>query len=222
MRKTGKLTSVILVLAMVLSVMFSGCSFTAPEMKISIEGKEFKLDCKVSEILDAGFELADIDHPSHVLANMPTIDARSVVQDALFIFKDGRASHVGVYVYNKSVEQKKLEDCNVYAFDLDCGPYSQNVNEANVLKVKFNGVDFRFTDRATVLTALEGQGFKFNASDKESFLKDGDAYSNSLVTATNLDGSSVTVYNDYNMQTGERTVNGFDVKLGIKYDTSGK
>jgi hypothetical protein len=221
MRKKGKLTAAVLVLVMALSVLFSGCEFTAPDMKISIDGKEFKLNCKVSEILDAGFELADIDHPSHVLASLPPLDARVVVQEPLFIYKNGKASHVGIYVYNKSVNQMALEECTVYAFDYDCGVYSQNANETNILKVTFNGIDFRFTDRASVLSKLEGQGFKFNATDKESFLKEGDAYSKSLVTATNLDGSSVTVYNDYTVQTGERTVNGFDVRLGIKYDTSG-
>ena len=74
MRKTYKYTAIILVLSLVLSVMFSGCSMSAPEMKITVDGRDFKLDCKVSEILDAGFGIADIDHASHILASYPELD----------------------------------------------------------------------------------------------------------------------------------------------------
>ena len=59
MRKTGRIMAAVIVLAMALSVFFTGCdSGSAPDMKISIDGKEFQLGCQVSEFLDAGFKLS--------------------------------------------------------------------------------------------------------------------------------------------------------------------
>lgn len=221
MRKTNKILAAVIVLLMAMSIVFTGCTAGGPSMKISIEGVEFQLDCKVSDILNAGFELADIDHPGHIMKDFPELDARTLVQEGLFIYKNGEASNVAIFVYNKSVETQRLEDCNVYCFKYDCGTYSQNAGNDNCLKVLFNGIDMRFTDRQKVLTALEGQDFHFKDADKTDFLKSGDAYSKSLIGATNTQGSFLTIFNDYNYESGERTVNGFEFKLSIKYDTSG-
>ena len=47
-----------------------------------------------------------------------------------------------------------------------------------------------------------------------------DAYSSSdLVTAGAAAGSVLTVYSNYNSNTGDSTVNGFEAKLSVKYDT---
>ena len=48
----------------------------------------------------------------------------------------------------------------------------------------------------------------------------GDAYSSSLITATNTSGCFLTVTNDYNYESGTRFVNGFECKLKVSYDTS--
>ena len=222
MKKQISSVTFLIVLSILFAVVFSGCGMAGPEMKISIEGKEFGLDCKVSEILDAGFELADIDHASHIVKDLPELDARTLVQDAFYIYKDGEASHVAVYVYNKAVNSSKFEECNVYCFKYDCGEYAGNADDDNCLKVLINGIDMRFTDRETVIAALEAQGFKFKDADKTDFFKTGDAYSKSLIGANKTSQGFLTVFNDYNYESGERSVNGCEIKLDVKYDTSGK
>ena len=53
MRKTNKILAAVIVLLMAMSIVFTGCTAGGPSMKISIEGVEFQLDCKVSDILNA-------------------------------------------------------------------------------------------------------------------------------------------------------------------------
>ena len=222
MRKSKRLTALILSMVTVLSLMFTGCgSSGAPEMKVSIEGYEFMLNCKVSEILDAGFTFADTDHVNSMMKESPVIPARTVITSGLYIFRNGEPSHVAVYVYNKTVNDMDFRDCNVYSFKYDAGVYAQNASDDNCLKVLFNGIDMRFTERKTVIEELENQGFRFKDDKKTDFFKDGDAYSSSLITATNTTGSFLTVFNDYNYESGMRFVNGFECKLKVSYDTSG-
>ena len=75
MRKTDRLMAAVIVLAMALSFVFTGCVSAAPDMKISIDGKEFELGCKVSDILDAGFKLASIDSKSKIITEYPELAA---------------------------------------------------------------------------------------------------------------------------------------------------
>ena len=222
MRKTKRLTSLILSMGIAASLTLAGCSSSsAPEMKVSIEGYEFALNCKVSEILDAGFTFADTDHVNSMMKESPVIPARTVITSGLYIFRNGEPSHVAVYVYNKTVNELDFRDCSVYSFKYDAGVYAQDASDDNCLKVLFNGIDMRFTDRKTVIEELENQGFRFNSDKKTDFFRDGDAYSSSLITATNTSGSFLTVTNDYNYESGMRFVNGFECKLKVSYDTSG-
>ena len=209
-------------MVIVASLMLAGCgSSGTPEMKVSIEGYEFALNCKVSEILDAGFTFADTDHVNSMMKESPVIPARTVITSGLYIFRNGEPSHVAVYVYNKTVNELDFRDCCVYSFKYDAGVYVQDASDDNCLKVLFNGIDMRFTDRKTVIEELENQGFRFNSDKKTDFFRDGDAYSSSLITATNTSGSFLTVTNDYNYESGMRFVNGFECKLKVSYDTSG-
>lgn len=218
---TKRFTSVILVMAIALSVMLTGCgSSGAPDMKVSIEGYEFSPGCKVSDIQDAGFTFADTDHVSTMMKESPVIPGRTVVTGGLYIFRNGEPSHVAVYVYNKSVNDMDFKDCSVYSFKYDAGVYAQDAADDNCLKVLFNGIDTRFTDRRAVIEALEDQGYHFNNDKKEDFFKDGDAYSSNLITATNTSGCFLTITNDYNYESGTRFVNGFECKLKVSYDTS--
>ena len=220
MRKTNRLTAAVIVLAMALSVLFTGCGSTAPDMKISIDGKEFQLGCVVSDLLDAGFKLATLESSSRILTEYDELEGRTLLQNSLYLYKDNESTHVRIYVMNKTVNKMTLDQCIVYAFKYDCGEYSTNVSKTPRFKVLFNGIDFRFTERQTVLSSLESQGFKFSEADKQDFFKNGDAYSTSLISVKNSNGSVLTVFNDYNYNTGDRTVNGFEFKLSVKYDTS--
>ena len=67
------------------------------------------------------------------------------------------------------------------------------------------------------MSSLEGKGFKFKDSDKQAFLNSGN--SDSYISVTNSNGSVLTVYSNYNSNTGDSTVNGFEAKLSVKYDT---
>lgn len=179
MRKTDRLIAAVIVLAMALTFVFTGCTNAAPDMKISIDGKEFELGCKVSDILDAGLELASIDSASHIITEYPELEARTLLQNSLFIYKNGESSHVAIYVMNKTVNAMTLDECIVYAFKYDCGTFSDNASRTPGIKVLFNGIDFRFAERHTVLSSLESRGFRFKDADKQDFLKSGDAYSTS-------------------------------------------
>ncbi len=222
MRITKRLTAVILIMAMALSVVLTGCgsSDSRLSMRVSIDGHQFSPGCKVSDILDAGFTLADTDHVSTMMTESPVIPARTVVTSGLYVFKNGEPSHVEIFVYNKTVNNLDLKDCDVYEFKYDAGIYAQDASDDNCLKVLFNGIDMRFTDRKKVIEELENQGFKFKEDEKTDFFKDGDAYSTYIISATNTAGHSLDVTNDYNYESGMRFVNGFECKLKVSYDTS--
>ena len=216
-----KVQSAVVILVMALSVLFTGCDSLDPSMKISIDGSEFQLDCKVSEILDAGFELAEIDHKNGIISELPDMEPRTLIRSSIYLFKDGKPSHVAIYVYNKSVNAAKFEDCSVYGFKYDCGDYANDSGETGYLDVKFNGIDMRFADRESVIGALEGQGFKFKDADKTDFFKQNDAYSSSLIGATGMFGHNLTVFNDYDYNSGNRYVNAIEFENKVEYDTSG-
>ena len=220
MRRTYKITAVLIVLAMALSVAFTGCSDAGPSMKITVDGHEFQLDCKVSEILNAGFKLSEIDHTSGLIKEFPEIEARSLLTSCVYLITPGgQLTHVGIKVYNKSVNPLKYEDCNVYSFEYECGEYGSSRNVA-AIPVRFNGLDFNFTDRAKTVGDLESQGFHFKDADKADFLKSGDAYSTSLLGATNTGSNRMYVKNSYDYETGERYINGFEFCIHLSYDTS--
>ena len=216
--KTG---AVIAVLILAFTMLFAGCDSMDPAMKITIDGTDFKLDCQVSEILNAGFELAEIDHVKGIMKEFPDMEPRTLITSSIYLFKDGKPSHVAIYVYNKSASTCRFEDCEVYGFKYDCGDYAGNANETGYLEVKFNDIDVRFADRQSVIGSLESQGFKFKDADKTDFFKTNDAYSTSLISANGMMGHHLTVYNDYDYNSGERYVNAVEFEKSVKYDTSG-
>ena len=216
-----KIEAVIIVMVMALTMIFTGCDSMDPAMKITVDGTDFQLDCKVSEILDAGFQLANIDHKNGIVTEYPEMEARTLIKSSIYLFKDNKPAHVAIYVYNKSYNTEKFEDCNVYGFKYDCGDYSGNNGETGYLDVKFNGINMRFADRQSVISDLEGQGFKFKDSDKTDYFKKNDAYSKSLISAAGMFGHHLTVYNNYDYNSGERYVNAIEFQIKVDYDTSG-
>ena len=220
-RKVLKILSVLVIMVMALSFVFTGCSSINPEMKITIDGKDLQLDCKVKDILDAGFELGETGHKNSIIKDFPDLEARTMISSSFYIFKDGVPANVGIGVYNKSYQAEKFEDCTVYEFKYDCDQYAYRANEGKCLDVKFNGIDFHFTDRQQVIGDLEGQGFKFDEKDKTSFLADNDPYSDSLLSAKGLFERHLTIFNNYDYDSGNRFINGFEFAIKIDYDTSG-
>ncbi len=216
-----KIQSVIVIMVMALVMSFTGCGSLDPEMKVTVDGTDFKLGCTVQEVLDAGFELADIDHKSGILKSYPDMEARSLTTSSIYLFKDGKPSHVAIYVCNKGTSSVKFEECTVYGFKYDCGDYARDSGETGYLDVTFNGIDPRFADRKSVIGDLEGQGFKFKDAEKTDFFKENDAYSKSLVSATGMLSHDLTVYNNYDYNSGNRYVNSIEYKEKLAYDTSG-
>ena len=219
-RRAIRIQAFIIVMVMALSFVFTGCSGVNPEMKVTIDGSEFQLDCKVSDILNAGFELAEIDHKNGIIDEFPDLEARTMIRSSFYIFKDGVPSHVGIGVYNKSTQAVKFEDCTVYEFEYNADEYYK-ANEGQYLDVKFNGIDFHFTDRESVIGDLESKGFKFDDKDKTSFFAKNDPYSEALISAKGLFERHVTIYNYYDYESGDRFINGFEVAIKLDYDTSG-
>lgn len=216
-----KIRAAIVIMVMAFAMIFTACDSLDPAMKISIDGTEFKIDCPVSEILNAGFELAEIDHVSGIMKEYPDMESRTLITNSIYLFKDGKPSHVAIYVYNKSSSACRFEDCEVYGFKYDCGDYAGNVNETGYLEVKFNDIDVRFADRQSVIGSLESQGFKFKDADKTDFFKTNDAYSTSLISANGMMGHHLTVFNDYDYNSGERYVSAIEFEKSVRYDTSG-
>lgn len=216
-----KIQSVIVIMVMAMVMLFTGCDSMDPAMKVTVDGNEFQLGCTVKEILDSGFELADIDHKNGIIHDYPDMEGRSLTTSSIYLFKDGKPSHVAIYICNKGTSTVKLEECTVYGFKYDCGSYASDSKETGYLDVKFNGIDARFADRKTVVGDLESQGFKFKDNEKADFFRENDAYSKSLVSATGMFGHDLTVYNDYDYNTGNRYVNGIEFKEKLQYDTSG-
>lgn len=220
-RNTLKIRAVIVIMIMAFTTLFAGCDSFDPAMKITIDGDTFQLDCSVSEILNAGYELAEIDHKSGITKEYPEMEPRTLITSSIYLFKDDKPSHVAIYVYNKSGNTRKFVDCDVYGFKYDCGDYSHDSSETGYLDVKFNDIDVRFADRESVIASLESQGFKFKDADKTDFFKTGDAYSSSLIGPTGLLGHTLTVFNDYDYNSGERYINAVEFKIKVEYDTSG-
>lgn len=222
MRKSFlRFQSVIVVMVMAMVMLFAGCDSMDPSMKVTVDGAEFQLGCKVSEVLDAGFELAGIDHRNGILKEYPDMEARSLTTSSIYLFKGGKPSHVAIYVCNKGTSSARFEECTVYGFKYDCGDYAHDKDETGYLDVTFNGIDARFADRNSVISSLEDQGFKFKDAEKTDFLKENDAYSKSLISATGMFGHDLTVYNNYDYNTGNRYVNSIEYKEKLAYDTSG-
>ena len=209
MKQLKKISALLLAMVTVMTVFLSGCGSSGPDMKISIGDKTFELGCKVGSILDAGYVLADADDVDEIMADPGKIGKRTVIENGFYLFKNGAPAHVAIYICNMTVNEVDLKDCVVYGFKYNAGQFRANHNMTGYIKVQFNGIDMRFTDRDTVLSALESKGFKFKNDEKTNFVKSGDPSSRSYITATNSSGPVLTIFNDYNFDNGSRTVNGF-------------
>lgn len=205
----------------VLSVLFTGCSFTDPEMKISIDGNEFSLDCKVQDLIDAGYDISSIDHKSQIIkdSDYPVIGARIMDQKNYYLInKSGVACNVAFNVYNNSSSDCPLNECKVYLFKYDAGTYSEYVTKSiEGPVVLLNGIDFKFTDCKETVDALTSAGFKFNSSDVDAFSAN-DMYGKSVIGPTGLGGHNMSVFHDYDYDEGIVRVNGFEISIKLKYE----
>ena len=218
--RTKKVFSVVVILAMMVSVLCTGCSAFDPEMKISIDGKEFSLDCKVQDLIDAGYDISSIDHKSQIIkdSDYPVIGAMIMDQKNYYLINEsGVACNVAFNVYNISSSDRPLNECKVYLFKYDAGTYSEYITKSiEAPVVLLNGIDFKFTDCKETTDALASAGFKFKSSDVDAFSAN-DMYGQSVIGPTGLGGHSMSIFHDYDYNEGVVRVNGFEISLKLNY-----
>ncbi|MBP5180372.1 MAG: hypothetical protein J6127_03680 [Clostridiales bacterium] len=219
--RTKKVYSAAIILAMIVSMIFAGCAGMDPEMKISIDGKEFMLDCKVQDFIDAGFSISSINHQSEILSesDYPVIDSMIMDQTNYYLISEGGIPcDVAFNVYNDGSSNLDLSECKVYQFKYDAGTYAEYAN-SNIEKpeVLFNGVDCRFTDCAETANALNETGFRFSSDDIDAFSAD-DMYGTSVIGPSGLMGHNVSLFHDYDYTEGVVRTNGFEFSLKLDYE----
>ncbi|MBR5772565.1 MAG: xanthine phosphoribosyltransferase, partial [Clostridia bacterium] len=52
------------------------------------------LDCSVSELLNAGYELAEIDHKSGITKEYPEMEPRTLITSSIYLFKDDNINKI--------------------------------------------------------------------------------------------------------------------------------
>lgn len=201
-----------IIVSVYISIMISGCSSSKSHAIISIDNVDFHLGCKVSEIVNAGFQIGESDHIRSVYyMGLPEIDARTTDIYDYFIFKDFVPSHVGIGVYNPSDQSVGLEDCIVYKFSYNCGDYL----DANIesVDVRLNKTSFQFSDKKQVIESLELQGYKFEENSKADFMtmsEEGSKYLNALQESAEC---KVVIYDIYDSKTNTRLIDGFEISI---------
>lgn len=201
-----------IIVSVYISIMLSGCSSAKSQAIISIDNIEFELGCKVSEIVDAGFQLGESDHfRSIYYMGLPEIAAGTTNSYEFYIFKDWVPSHVGIGVYSPSDQSVGLEDCIVYKFSYTCGDYL----DANIesVDVRLNKTSFQFSDKKQVIESLESQGFKFEGNSKAVFMtmsEEGSKYLNALQESSEC---KVVIYDIYDSNTNTRLIDGFEISI---------
>lgn len=192
--------------------MVSGCSSANPRAIISVDNVEFNLGCKVSEIIDAGFQLGESDHfRSIYYMELPEIDALTSSSYYFYIFKDWVPSHVGIGVFNPSDKPAGLEECIVYKFSYNCGDYL----DANIesVDVRLNSISFQFSDKKQVIDALNSQGFKFENNEKVEFMTMSEEDSKLLNNIQESSEYKVVVCDIYDSKTDARLIDGFEISI---------
>ena len=193
--------------------MSSGCSRKKQYVNVSIDGIDFQPGCKVSSIIDAGFQIGESDHFRSVYyMELPTVEANTTVE--YFVFKDFVPSHVGIYVYNSADHTVELEECIVYMFQYDCSAIISH--EIECLDVRFNGIDFHLSKCKPVIKSLEHQGFKFNNKEKTAFLDKDNSDDQLYLTGYYCDVYQITVSNIYDRESDSRLINSFVVSIKLE------
>lgn len=204
---------IFIVLVIILFSMSSGCLQKSQNISVSIDGVDFQPGCKVSSIIDAGFQIGESDHFRSVYyMDLPTVKAKTTSE--FFVFKDFVPSHVGIFVYNSSDHNVELEECIVYMFLYDRSEYMSN--EIECLNVRLNGVDLYFSDSKQVINSLEYQGFKFNELEKTEFLTEDNSDIELHLTGNCGDVYQITVSNIYDRESDTRLINSFAVSINIE------
>ena len=210
----------IVTIGMLVAVLFTGCSAMDPDMKISVDGHEFSLDCTVQEILDAGFDISEIDHESKIISkdNLPVIGSMIMDTTNYYLISNGIACNVAFNVYNNSSSDLALNECKVYQFKYDAGTYEEYATkDIETPEVLLNGISCKFTDCGDTANTLIDAGFKFKSSDVEAFDTD-DMYSTSVISATGLGGHTLMLYHDYDYTESVVRMNGFDISIKLDYE----
>lgn len=219
--RTKRICASAVLLALMVSLLFTGCAGMDPEMTISIDGKEFSLDCKVQDLIDAGFDIASINHQSEILSesDYPVIGSKIMDQTNYYLISEGGVPcDVAFRVYNDGSSDLTLNECKVYQFKFDAGTYAEYANSSvEKPEVLLNGVDCRFTDCDETASALNDTGFRFNSDDIEAFSAD-DMYGTSVIGPDGLMGHNVSLFHDYDYNDGVVRTNGFEISLKLDYE----
>ncbi|MBO7451608.1 MAG: hypothetical protein J6U54_14675 [Clostridiales bacterium] len=218
--RTKKMIAVIVMLVMAVVMIFAGCEKLDPEATISIDGKEFQLNCKVSDLTDAGLILASFGDASAAISEdqYPTIKGREMSRELYYILTADKVStNVYFQAYNLDTTDASLSDCRIYCFNLDYDTYASNKGAKNKVEVKLNGVDFYFTDCNETVNALQEKKFKFDSKEVADFTKD-DMYGKSIISADGLHGMSLSIKHDYDYEDGKVRVNGFELTKKLDYE----
>lgn len=219
--RTRKTLAVAVFFAVMMSVLLTGCPLKDPEMKISIDGKEFSLDCKVQDLIDAGFQIAETGSPTTVIdeADYPVIQARLMDSEFYYLITgDGLPCDVSFHVYNNDSSDLAFTECKVYLFNYDAGSYSEFVTRnPETAEVLLNGIDFKFTDCKETVDALKDSGFKFKDSEVEEFCAD-DMYGKSVIGPTGLSSHDLSIFHDYDYEKAVVRTNGFEISLKLNYE----
>ncbi|MBO7095883.1 MAG: hypothetical protein J6V94_02875 [Lachnospiraceae bacterium] len=211
----GRIVSLITVFVLCFSVQgCSGAGTINPEMTVTIDGVDFALDCKVSDILDAGFRVVRYD--SGMKDDLPSVGARELISKFYSIVRqDGTETNISVNIYNKSYNEAEAADCYVYEFVYDASIFPEDTPHADVT---FNGINMHYADMASVVSELEEQGFKFKEEDKTEFFRENDPYADRLLSAKGLMGCNLRIDCDYDYETGAKPITGFDLTLKLDYE----
>lgn len=207
-----RIKAIFIVVVIVLFSMSSGCSRKSQVVNVSIDGVDFQLGCKVSSIIDAGFQIGESDHFRSVYyMELPTVKAKTSLE--CYIFKDFVPSHVGIFVYNSTDHNVELTECIVYMFQYDCGEYISN--EIECLNVRFNGIDFHFSDCKQIIKSLEHQGFRFNKEEKKEFLAKDNSDVDLYLNGNYREVYQVTICNIYDRKSDSRLISGFVISIKL-------
>lgn len=211
-REFRKNLVIVIVSAIMLSFLISGCSSTITQAIISIDNIEFELGCKVNEIVDAGFQIGESDHVRSIYyLELPKIEANTTLNQEFYIFRDWIPSHVGICVINPSDKPAGLEDCIVYKFSYNCADYlDANIESTDV---RLNSISFQFTDKKQVVESLESQGFIFGNNERAEFMTMSEENSKRLNNTQESSEYIIVICDIYDIKTDARLIDGFEISI---------
>lgn len=217
--KTRKIYAAFVILAMLISLIFSGCMFSDPEIKISVDGKEFVLGCKVQDLLDSGFDIALTNYEKDILTEeeYPVIGSKKMDQTNYYLISEGGLPCDLLFrVYNNDPTDLPLNECRVFLFKYDAGTYADYVPlNIEYPEVLLNGISFKFTDCKETVDALSDAGFKFNKFDAEKFTAN-DKYGMTVISPGLLFEHNMAIFHDYDNNDGVVRMNGFEISDKIE------